>query len=247
MIFTQTRFFIKTAKAYSPSDEEVRDLIKDKKYHRILIYSYKKIDFNEKFIFVSERFTPLIEVGKKDKEEILQGFRESYRTQIRKTYKIDSLRFEVKSANATDVYSQYVVFEKTQGRPPLSKFDFKNYIAFCAYDDGDLISVLICLPVDKTVLKVITLFSKRLEVSDKSKYQRIGYSSRRLVYEACVYATEKDMPIVDLAYVDLSNEEKMGINDFKMGFGGVVTSEYAYEYKSNLISLFRIIKSRLGV
>ena len=93
----------------------------------------------------------------------------------------------------------------------------------------------------KPIARIRSIFSKRGTASDHSEYQRIGYASRRAMYEVCVWGSNSGRTGIDLASVNSMDESKRGISDFKMSFNPVIVPEYTYTYRSVLYAFFEAL------
>jgi lipid II:glycine glycyltransferase (peptidoglycan interpeptide bridge formation enzyme) len=86
---------------------------------------------------------------------------------------------------------------------------------------------------DESFIKGWIGASKRLE-ADKKKRRLISYSNRLIEWEAMKYAKEKEIKEFDFGglwpdYITKIDEQKKGINSFKLGFGGKIVTRYSYQ------------------
>lgn len=239
MIFTDKRLFFKTAEAYFSSADELGELLSSlSSFSKIVIYTHSKLRVPKEIEFKGSKPTPIIWVTNRNQDEVLASFRESHRKEIRKTTRDERFRFSVRSGADGEVYRMYARFERAQTRTPFPYRYFKKSMVFCAELEGRLIACLACLDT-KHLVRVVSPFSLRMETEDHATYQAIGQASKRLVFEACVYAIEQGLKGVDLTYVNFEDPRKKGVTDFKMGFKGELVEEYRYEYVGKFARLLR--------
>ncbi len=192
------------------------------------------------------RTTLLIDLKKLGQDDIFSQFKYETRHKIRKADKMENLKIVAADKNFEDNYLLYKNFEYKQGRVPFDKKQMKNSIYFSAYLNNHLVSHVICDNIDNQVFRVKNISSVRLDVQDKKFYRELSFVSRRVMYEAIKYAEQQGIPLFDFNGVNLEDPTKKGISEFKMSFGGELSNEYIYTYKSPLVKLLeKILKLKL--
>lgn len=200
-------------------------------YSRISVLSHHPQPALE-HLFIRKKKTPLIDLhGTPD--EIFKRFRDTVRNEIRRTYKLPSLEIRVCASSYTDAYEMYAAFEYAQNRIPISKNEFCQYTLAVAYLNGVCISGITFFQ-SNNIARIRSIFSKRLNSSelDQETYKIIGYASKRLMYEVCLYARDAGDHAFDLASINLNDPNKASIAAYKMGFGATIVDEYHYQWKS---------------
>jgi lipid II:glycine glycyltransferase (peptidoglycan interpeptide bridge formation enzyme) len=111
---------------------------------------------------------------------------------------------------------------------------------FVAEYNGELLTGTLFLE-DDGIMSAWKSGSKRLNAT-KEKAKLIGWASRLLYWEAIKYAKMHDIEEFNIGglfsendKVIISNEEKKGINFFKMSFGGKVVEYYHYNKHYSII------------
>lgn len=251
MIFLKKKFIFNTVRIIM-EDDKIDKYLDKKKYQKIVIISYNKLDLDKDF-HVHHKLTPNIYLDK-ELDDILANFNDTSRNETRRTFKNPDLRFIADDKNFNEVYEVYKNFEYAQKRAPFSKRAMKDYTVFSAYYKGELISIILCFN-SFPYLRARSICSKRLEIKDKEKYKIISNATRRLVYEICKYGKERGYKLFDLGSMpaNLNDPKKAGIAEFKGSFGGKLEDEYTHTYKSKIyrtfeklvgikLFLFRILK-----
>ena len=235
MVFLKKKFIFNTVRIIL-EDDKISQYLDKKKYQKIVIISYKKLDLGKDF-FIYHKLTPNIYLSQ-ELDDIFSGFNETTRNEIRKTFKNLDLKFVADDKNFDKIYKLYREFEYTQKRVPFSKDAMKDYLVFSAYYIGELVSIILCFD-SFPYLRARSICSQRLKVDDKEKYKVISNATRRLVYEICKYGKERGYKLFDLGSMpsDLQAKKKAGIAAFKGAFGGKLEDEYTYTYKSKLYRL----------
>lgn len=236
MIILEKKFIFNTVRIIL-EDDKIDKYLDKKKYQKIIIFSYKKLDLGKDFS-VFHKLTPNIYLDR-DLDNIFSKFNETARNEIRRTFKNLDLKFIADDKNFDEIYELYRSFERSQNRVPFYKNAMKDYLAFSAYYKGELISVILCFD-SFPYIRARSICSKRLEIEDKEKYKVISNATRRLVYEICKYGKEHRYELLDLGSMpaDLEDKKKLGIAHFKGSFGGKLEDEYMYTYKSKLYRIF---------
>lgn len=213
-------------------DDELLDrLVHERAYSYIVGISHKELSFN---VPVSIRKKQTINILiNKPWEEIFRGFNETARNEIRRTEKMEDLRFTRNDGNWKDVYAMYLRHRKERGLPVHALVFLQQCMLFNAYWKGALISTITCYDAHP-YLRIQNIFS-RTEEGNKDLRRVAGYAARRLIYEICKYGNMHGYQLLDMASANFTNPTKAGITQFKNSFGGEVANEYTYTYKSPLI------------
>lgn len=233
MIIEQKKWGFVTAQIIL-DDELARRVAVEKKYDRIAIISNTKLALEG--FRVREKQTGVIpfEGGP---AAVLSRFAKTTRNEIARTFRDPLFVVRERDTVSDDTYRVYVDFEKKLHRVPFAQETFKGCREFVVLYDGEILSGVFVFE-SEPVARIRSIFSKRSMTRDHTEYQRVGYASRRALYEACVWGSGRGCTGLDLASVNSPDETKRGINDFKMGFNPTVVSEYTYTYRTLLYSLF---------
>lgn len=241
MITVKNHLFLKTATVIF-EDDQIIPIFKTGKYSSIVAVSYKKMNI-PKFVMYSKP-TLLIDLTRTE-EEIMAGFNDTTRNEIRKTFKDNRLKFVIKDSPDKDSYEMYREFEYSQERAPVSMNVLKESFFLGISLDDKLISG-IYVTKSYPYLRIRSIFSKRLKVEDKEIYKLIAYSTRRLIWEACSWGKKEGYVSLDMASVNINNPKTESIARFKMSFGKDLVDEYTYIYKSPLFSfLEKMVRIKL--
>ncbi len=161
--------------------------------------------------------TTIIDLTQKD---FLKTFSEI--DKIKKTFNLD-YDFAYFQGDKT-MYRIYSHFETSQGRRPMTWYEFKQYEGIrCEY--GGYPIAAITFTQTYPYLRVRSIFSV-------PKTREVANGTRRLIYELCLYGKRIGYTGFDLAFVNFKDPAKKGVTDFKMSFNGYVVDEYIYIYKS---------------
>ena len=231
MIIEKRNLFFRSATIIL-EDEKILEFFKSGRYSSIVALSYHQLDLPG--FVVTSKPTLLIPLQKSE-EEIFRNFNDTTRNEIRKAERIPELEVVRKEMPDDVSYALYRKFEYSQGRVPVNREVVKHSIFWGAYYNGELISG-IYVTQSRPYLRVRSIFSERLGTDDKERYKLIGYSTRRLVWEICVWGTHEHFVSLDLASVNINNPKTESIARFKMSFGKQLTTEYLYTYKSKLFA-----------
>ncbi len=233
MIVEKKYLFFKTANIIL-DDEKILPLLKSNKYSSIVVLSYNKLTLPE-FLEYSKP-TLLIDLRRSD-DEIFSSFNDTTRNEIRKTLRDDQLRFIYKDSPDAEAYRVYSDFEYSQGRLPVRMNLVIDTLFFGIVFNNEIISGIF---VNKSYpyLRIRSIFSKRLKTEDREIYRIIAYSTRRVVWEACLWGKKNGYISLDMASVNINNPKTESIAKFKMSFGKNLIPEYTYIYKSKPFAFF---------
>ncbi|MDD5749178.1 MAG: hypothetical protein PHO91_00120 [Patescibacteria group bacterium] len=233
MIVEKNNFFIKKVFFILEPFGDLQEL--KNKYDYIAIITDREIS-DKKDFELRKKKTSIIDIFP-DKDRIFKNFNDTTRNEVNRTYKNKDLSFFQTKFGENFFKDCYIVYKKheiSQGRLPDRIGNFKEFIFFGASFKGE---VLACSAVykAKSVLRIKNFSSLRKNKSDKEIIKIISAASRRIIWEICLFASEHGFGGVDLAYVNLQDPAKAGIDRFKLGFGGRITDDYTYVYKNKKV------------
>ncbi len=233
MVLESKKLFFKTIFLIF-EDNKALEVMNSGRYSSVVIISRQDFPLLSKY--KRTKTTSVINLTIK-MEEIFHKFNDTTRNEVRKTESMPDLKIVSEDLETALVYQLYKDFERIQGRTPFPKGNMKDCLIFSAYFKGELISVMY---VDKggKDLRVRYIFSKRLKTNDPELYKIIGYATKRLIWEVCLYGKRNNFLSLDMATVNFQDKNKEGITKFKMSFGGKLADEYTYIYKSKTFSYF---------
>ncbi|MCB1116827.1 MAG: hypothetical protein KDK71_10200 [Chlamydiia bacterium] len=234
---------IRVCEIYYESENVVLDVIRKYSFHSARVYSYLPMNLPDDFKLSRVKKTTRIFLTSKTDEDILLSFKKNYRNEIRKTYK-ENYSFKLVKGFSEEGYSLYDVFEKESNRPSLKRRN-ANGIWALGCCNGKVVSGIYLIDANP-VLKVISIFSSRKHDENVSQ-KDIGYISKRLIYEVCCFGGARGFEYVDLAYINMTDESKSGINRFKLGFGGDIVDEYLYERHTRFLSVLKSVRKNIGL
>ncbi len=233
MLITQNKLWFKKAIVLL-DDSLVKEVVASKIYSAIDILSYKKmllVGFR-----VKEKTIALIDLMREE-QNIFDSFGETTRKHIRRTQNNPDLRFDSIAIPTDEWYELFKKFEYSQNRVPMPRKDFKSFRLFAAYYKDSPISGVSVIESGHYI-RTITIFSKRLDIEDKKLYKLTAWSTRRIMWEICLWGKKEGFTSFDLGSVNLVDPKKAGISDFKLSFGGGTMPEYTHIYKSNTFAFF---------
>lgn len=236
MIKINKKLFFRTASIVL-EDNKIFEFINSGKYSSVVALSYNKLDIPNSSLY--SKPTLLIDLTKQE-NEIFQTFNDTTRNEIRRTEKSDSLFFSECKEIDRYSYDLYKDFEYSQGRVPVAFSELKETIFFGAYFENKLVSG-ICVSKSEPYLRIRSIFSKRTKTRDKELYKIIGYSTRRLVWNICLWGKKNKFISLDMASVNINNPRTESIAKFKMSFGKELTPEYTYIFKTKTFTFFEKI------
>lgn len=107
---------------------------------------------------------------------------------------------------------------------------FENDIIMTKAMFEDEVLVMHSYVVDDNRARLYMSCSKYLEITDKGKRALVGRANRYLHFKDIETFKEKGLQIYDFGGYAKDTEDKylMGINKFKLGFGGFIVKEYNY-------------------
>ena len=212
-----------------------------KKHHYIYLVSYVKCAA-PRGCTRTEKHTAVIPLTDAP-DAILARFKKNTRNEIRKSEHIPELTFRVDDTNRRESYAVYAHAKTVDGALLSLKREFSQCLLSNAYWKGKMIVSIASYRADG-ILRFKTIASLR---KDEDMDPRIiGYATRRLVWEICMYGKEKGYTTIDLGGINFSQNAKKGIAQFKQSFGGDVIPEYTYRYESRIFSILRKVLTLFG-
>ncbi|MCC7357360.1 hypothetical protein IT408_02520 [Candidatus Uhrbacteria bacterium] len=221
--------------------ENIREL--KKKYARItILHHHPQVhvpDFQ-----LRQKLTPNIYL-QDGMEAVFRRFRDTVRNEIHRTKKLPGFTIQLPDICPTEAYEIYRAFELSQKRSPISKQEFNLFTIVSARWKKKYVSG-ITFYQSENVIRVRSIFSSRMTALDEQNselYKVIGYATKRLIYELCIYGITHQVIIIDLASINLTDPEKASIARFKSGFGAQIENEYQYSWRSSLFIFFEHISA----
>src|SRR5207244_4388578 len=101
-------------------------------------------------------------------------------------------------------YKLYAEFERAQGRVPVERSEMCLYRLFSAHYRGQLVSA-VYVTEGRELLRIRSIFSRRLETDDQDLRKVISNASRRVMWEVCRWGMANGFIGVDLASVNFGN------------------------------------------
>lgn len=213
-------------KSFSGSIEHLKS-----KYDYIFIVCYDKCTQDAEFEYLNKNAC-VFDLDKTD-EEIIKGFNSTSRNELRKTYKLEKIQFQIGYSKFDEYYHFYKTCEQSRNWYPVPEDELRKSLLFSIAYDGQLISGMSCY-IGGDTIRVGRIFSRRRINSNQSITGAIyGGASKRIVYEICLYARAQGLKFVDLGGVDLLGNEKSGISDFKLSLGATVVPVKIGRYKNS--------------
>ena len=207
------------------------------KYHRILLdnvthgdtkvlkdnYDYSFVisygDFNDNEYEIVEKKAAIIELSI-GIDKLFYDFSSTCRKHIRRTKKIPEFNFTMEIDDFSLFYEFYKRCELERGWYPVPINELKNSIIFTCKYEGQYICGISAYIDDKKI-RLGRIFTKRKSNMEiPTKY--FSWGSRRIVYEFCQYGINRKYQLLDLGGIDLDDNRKSGIKDFKLSFGSKV-------------------------
>lgn len=234
----ERRFIFKTIRIWNVNEDASR-LADTKKYSSISIISYQPLVLSKDF-FVKHK--KIVNIYLDDEiDNIFYKFNRATRREINKTHSMTDLNIIMEDDNFNEAYDLYKKFEYSQGRVPWRKETFKKVKLFNAYYKGEIVSVITCYDLFP-YLQARSMSSARY-IDDKEMQKIIGHITRRLIFDICKYAKQREYVFFGLGSINYENEQKSNVSQFKCFFGGKIEDEYEYIYKSKLFIIFAWLAS----
>lgn len=204
-----------------------------------LKFHYCKKKVNAKGFSCQKEITSIIDLTQ-DLDKIWQDFdKKNVKYQIKRAQK-DGIKIHI-NENYSQFFKMYRSFIQKKGIKSI--FDvfgvgsitfesMKKYgTLFTAGYDGEIINGTLYL-IDNSNMRSWIGASKRLE-ADKKKASKVGIADRLMDWEAMQYAKEKGVKEFDLGGLwseeeAEKDENKKGINSYKLRYGGKIVTKYSY-------------------
>jgi len=209
------------------------ELLNKKEYPFIVALSQNKLVVPDS---VAQKRKKTVNISlERSPQEILQSFHNTTRNEVRRTFHITELTVTRDDNNFDRAYALYKTFRHAKNLPVKPPSFLQQAMRWSAYWNGELLAVITCYDVPP-YMRIQHIFSR---LGDREMQKRVGYVTRRLVYEACAYGSASGRVFLDMASVNMDNSHKKGITAFKLSFGGVMADEYIYTYRSPLVRFVR--------
>ena len=173
----------------------------------------------------------------KTEEELLAGIRKSFRQLIRRTMDSEDVTFEYMQA-APELVEEFVEyydsFAQQKGLEPIRRdvvqntlYD-KQVIIGRAFDKiTDAVANMKVYFTDEDRCALIYDVSAFRDFATPEARNAYGAISKTFHYKSMLYFKQKGLTIYDQGGVALEkHEDRAGIDDYKMGFGGELRKEY---------------------
>ncbi len=211
-----------------------------KKYRYIHIYSFDKEDLPG--FDVRVQTTPVFDLSE-DLEKIFKNFNDTCKKHIRRGERNPDLKLMADDKNFSQSYALYKKAKRQEGaRPDLAR-EFKNCIFFNAYYKGELI-VTMSFYDNGEIIRAKHIASLRKEMTDEDA-KVVAHATRGLNWEAMKWGKAHGRKIFDLAGVT-DDVSKAGIKEFKMSFGGNLTSIYICRYVAPIFHIAKKAANLIG-
>lgn len=229
--------FFKSARVIL-NDELFLHLVRDKAYSYIVGLSHQDLSV-PLGVKAKHKKTSLINL-KHPIDQILARFRDTTRNEVRKTFGMPEMKIVMNDARTGEMHELYRAFRKAKNLEIHYKSFLESATRFSAYYNGELIAVITVYEVPPK-MRIQNIFSK-IDHEDSEMRKIVGFATRRLMYDICKYGSEHGYESLDLASVNLSDPAKSGITQFKLSFGGDISDEYTYTYRSSIIQILSKLK-----
>ncbi|MFZ6012423.1 MAG: hypothetical protein ACOYXT_18915 [Bacteroidota bacterium] len=157
-----------------------------------------------------------------DLDKIIGNFNSTSRNEYRRSERTEGLVFQTSYEDFEKYYTFYAACENDRGWYPVPPDELKNSFVFSASYHQEFISGMSCYAHEKR-LRVSRIYSlKRSNQSAALNNTLYGSAAKRIVVEICKFGIERGYHTLDLGGVDLSDQVKSGITQFKLSLGGEV-------------------------
>jgi lipid II:glycine glycyltransferase (peptidoglycan interpeptide bridge formation enzyme) len=209
---------------------------KNVNYHRSILNNVNKIDtevfkgkfdysfvisysnFNDEDYEIQDKNAMLVDLSK-DLDYILSNFTSTNRKQVRRSEKLDGLKFHYDIIDFDNFYEFYSNCEQDRNWLPVPKEELiASKIIYASYNDIPISGMTSY--IDGNYMRLGRIFSLKRSIAMEQPNLIYGAASKRIVFDFCKMAKELGLVSLDLGGVDLNTTEKSGITEFKMSFGG---------------------------
>jgi hypothetical protein len=205
-------------------------------YSFIISYS----DFFDNDYQVINKNALLIDLTK-DIDIIFSKFSSTNRKQIRRSEKLEGLNFHIGIENFENFYEFYSECEHDRNWLPIPKEELiESKIIYATYN-GIPISGMTSY-IDGKYMRLGRIFSLKRSIIMEQPNLIYGAASKRIVYDFCKLAKEMGLISLDLGGIDLDTENKSGISEFKLSFGGELLPVKIGRYTKNGIPYDSLVK-----
>jgi hypothetical protein len=217
--------FVRTYLVDPVSEEDLRDLADRHDY----TFVYSLADLGDVEGFTKEiKATQLIALDR-GHEELFETLNKNNRYKVRRSYRdpgVEVIGDDQDRERSLDLYMEVKVAD---GVIPDIEEDFDTVRWINAYYEGDLVAAT-CWFDSNEVLRAKHIVSTRKHAGVDTAL--VGRLTRRLFWEACVIGIDEGHRFVDLGGVDIDRDDKSGVAEFKLSFGGVTAPVYVYRRSS---------------
>lgn len=227
MIIRGKKLWFSTALVILSADEARAIAGKREYFDFVQIIGHEQLDISG--FSCKQKTTGIVDLTSAD--AVLAGFNKTTRNEIARTYRETGLSFGHHDAITDAGYELYAAFERTAGRKPYARARLSGCMEFLGYDGGVLVSGMFVYP-SEPIMRIRSIFSARRAATEHHSRQRIGYASRRLMFDVCTWGIEHGRTGLDLASLNFDNPKTRSISEFKSGFSPRIVPEYHYAYRS---------------
>ncbi len=219
------------------------------KYHRLLLNSVNKqitrelkVNYDYSFIIsyggfqdteyeTIEKNALLLNLNK-GIDNLFSEFNATARKQIRRSEKIEGLKFHYSIDNFDPFYKFYTDCEHDRGWFPVPESEIKHSVViYCSYNEVPISGISGYVHGNR--MRLGRIFSVRRSIQMEQPNLIYGCASKRIVFDFCKYGVERGYESLDLGGVDLDIAAKSGISDFKLSFGGELKKVIIGRYMSD--------------
>jgi hypothetical protein len=220
-------------------DERALERFRSGRFDRLMIMSYNQLPLSG-FSVVTKK-TGIIELDVPI-EEVLKSFNDTAQKKISRTMRYEGFRFvSSEYPFPPEAYDLYCAFERAQRRTPFPSKAFSSCIAFLGYDGDQLVSGAFVYPTSP-IVRARSFFSRRGDANDHEAYKRISYASNRVFFEVCKWGKETGRTGYDLGSINMTDDKKAGISNFKLSFNPRIAPEYTYVRSKPLYKLLEHVQ-----
>jgi len=210
-------------------------------HHYVFAYSYADVGTIPGF-GIARKQTSLIDLTPST-DEILKTFRPNTRNEIRKTLRNDTVQIVADDVNRDASVAFYCDAKRQVHVRPDVRGDFATCRFFNAYENNRLIASVSCYDSGEFLRLKHIVSLRKLEGIDA---RQIGYATRRLVWEICLFGKSHGYAHIDLGGIDLEDAEKRGVATFKQSFQGTLAEVMVYRSSSRLFRVAQRATALVG-
>jgi hypothetical protein len=183
-------------------------------YSFVISYS----DFQDEDYTIQDKNALLIDLTK-DLDTIFSDFTSTNRNQVRRSEKLDGLKFHYDIIDFDSFYEFYSNCEHDRNWFPVPKEELiESKIIYATYNDVPISGMTSY--IDGSFMRIGRIFSLKRSIAMEQPNLVYGATSKRIVFDFCKMAKDLGLVSLDLGGVDLKTIEKSGTTEFKMSFGG---------------------------